>query len=340
MSAHKILILVAALFTLAAGATEAPKKRSLSTVEVGVKAYNLIQGASKLILAMKLGSRADDANYLDGLVEKYKNERLPIAKMKNGDIYLQGLPFPIKIVDIKEGTFSYKGRTFDINMKDGAEATFDALDAIVNPKPFAFMSWVLPQADAQSNSVAAVVGILGVCSAVYGADQCLSDDGSQVGCGVGSLLGGFGIGYCLAALENRPAPTGMVCYPGQNGCSQVVLNGPRGPSTIMQCPGQALNYNPALAQIPAAVAPRMGMSLVEMCSYPSTMTLMNTAYMQPLPAMYQAPVAVAAGTPALPLGSPGIPLVNGRPPVVLPAAAKPAVRTPATAFRQPIEAVK
>jgi len=337
--AHKILILAAAILPAFAQATEvsvkppatpAPMaKKSLTSIEVGVKAYNLVQGASKMIIAMKLGSRADDAAYLDGLAEKYKNDRLPKATIKNGDIFLQGLRYPVKIVDIKEGTFSYKGRTFDINMKDGAEATFDALDAIVNPKPVVLLSWILPEAEAQSNSEAGLVGILGVCSAVYGADQCLSEDGSQVGCGVGSLLGGFGIGYFLGAMNNQPPPTNMVCYPGQMGCSQVVLMGPRGPvNTIAQCPGQPVSYNPVIGQqVGIYAGPRMASSLVEMCSYPTTMNMINTAYAAPVPAMYTAPVPALAGAP-MQLGSPGIPLVNGRPPTILPAAK----RTPAQTF--------
>src|SRR5690348_2102909 len=120
--ARKILILIAALLPAMAQAADVavklpiPKaatpakaipavKKSLTSQEIGVKAYNLVQGASKMVLAMKLGSRADDANYLDGLAEKYKNDRLPKATIKNGDVYLQGLAWPIKIVDLKEGPF-------------------------------------------------------------------------------------------------------------------------------------------------------------------------------------------------------------------------------------------
>lgn len=327
------------VFALAAQPAPAPVKKSLTTLEQGMKAYNLVQSVSKLYLAMKIGGRADDEDYFQKMADATTKDFLPKATVKNGEIWLQGLPKPIKVIAINDGVFSYNGHNFDLSMKDGAEATFDAIKAIVYPKSDV-ASWLLPEANADTNFTDMLAGIAGVGGFAMAANSC-GDQSQAVGCGVGGLLGGFGLGYLITSLiDKNNAPSQMTCYPGQNGCSQVVLMGVnRVPvNTIAQCPGQPISYSPALGQVGLFQTQTMASNLVSMCSYPGTMSMMNAAYAVRVPSMYTTTTQTAQ---LLPLSTPGVPLVNGRPPVVLPAAKPASSRAPAAAAataNEPFEA--
>jgi hypothetical protein len=279
----------------AAGATVKP----YSPVEQGVKVFNMIQSASKLFLALKVGASADDEEYLESMSQKYTGQRLPKATAKNGAIYLQGLERPIKVEDLSKGLFSYNGKTFDVNLKDGVEKGLDGLNGIVFPKSV-LLQWILPEAQASIDPMLLLASMAGVGGLAVAANSC--GDGpnnSTMGCGIGGLMGGFGLGYLIASLLNdKNPPQNMTCYPGQNGCQQVVLMGAnRVPvNTISQCPGQPYNYSPALSQVPPAQGQYMASQLSGMCPYPGMMTTMNTAYAAPtiFPLQQQQPLRPVA----------------------------------------------
>ena len=257
----------------------------------------MIQSANRLFLAMKVGANSTDEKFLDALAEKFKGEHLPKATAKGNEIYLQGLEKPLKVEDLSKGLFSYNGKSIDVNMKNGVEQGLDDLSKIIFPKSVGLWGWILPQAYASSDPMILLASLAGVGGLALAANSCgEGPNNSVVGCGMGGLMGGFGLGYLISSLLNDNSPTppqNMTCSSGQNGCKQVVLMGQnRVPvNTISQCPGQNYSYSPALSQVPPAQGQYMASQLSQMCPYPGMMTNINTAYAAPTYFAAQPPVA-------------------------------------------------
>jgi hypothetical protein len=278
--------------------TAATAVKSYSPVDQGVKVFNMIQSASKLFLAMKVGADASDEDFLESMSQKFKGQRLPKASVKGGAIYLQGLEKPVQVEDLTKGLFSYNGKTFDVNLKDGVEKGLGDLEKIVFPRSV-WLQWILPEAQASIDPMLLLASMAGVGGLAVAANSCgEGPNSSAIGCGMGGLMGGFGLGYLISSLLNdKNPPQNMTCYPGQNGCQQVVLMGAnRVPvNTISRCPGQAYSYSPALSQVPPAQGQYMASQLSGMCPYPGMMTTMNAAYAAPtifpLPQQQVRPVA-------------------------------------------------
>ncbi|MGZ3721752.1 MAG: hypothetical protein ACXVA9_02400, partial [Bdellovibrionales bacterium] len=207
-----------------------PANKSLSPLVQGVKVFNMIQSANRLFLAMKVGASSSDEQFLDALAEKYKGQPLPKASTKGNAIFLQGLEKPLKVEDLSKGLFSYAGKTFDVNMKDGVEKGLEDLEKVVFPKPVSAWNWIFPQAHANTDPMIVLASVVGVGGLALGANSCFDGpNNSAIGCGMGGLMGGFGLGYLIASYlnnDNPAPPQNMTCYPGQNGCRQVVLMGP------------------------------------------------------------------------------------------------------------------
>ncbi len=195
-----------------------------SPLRRAVDIYNAVGTANRWIAFMKIGAIPGDTRYLNTLNAKLAGKPLPRAYLTGGSVYFRGLPEPLKVIDLRKGLFSIRGRTLNLGTQARIEAQLTGVERVAFPKRSAyfFIDWILPQAVAALDAgdpaatASAILGLSGLAANL----QCLED--AKANCEE-RFMGALGALGEAGGFNGVATPNLMFCSPDFNGGSKVVV---------------------------------------------------------------------------------------------------------------------
>lgn len=254
------------------------QERVIPPSRMAVDIYNGMATPSRMIAFMKIGASFRDQSYLTRLHIRIGSGSLPKAYLAGNLIYFKGIEDPLKIVDLKEKLFSFKGRSLSLKEPLSIGQQIENLIALTAQKrTYTFWDWFMPfayadQPDARASTQAlAMLAVSGLASSSH----CLSNSNVQT-CshefmGMLSAVGTLGL--------TESSPQQAFCSPDfQGGQKLIIAGGEKKILTVSRWPNGDYQTSPSHLNFDSANAQKAASDLLSICKSQAHLESLNVAF--------------------------------------------------------------
>ena len=243
-------------------------------VRQGVDIYNSTVHHTRLIAFMKIGRPVAEQRFLSFISASLQRQPLPRAFLAGQSIYLKSLNEPLKVVDLKDGQFSYAGKKLDL--RSPLQQNFHHLERLLHPRSFAasVWDWFIPFATAVGHDpkvASDVVAVLGV-GGLAVASECLR---SGRDCGQ-RLMGTLALIGAVGGLR-KPGATMVFCSPDFQGGKKFVVSGQKGNLMSIASKHGQIEISPAHLNAGSMASDRAAAELLDSCAVPRVLENLKIA---------------------------------------------------------------
>lgn len=247
----------------------------------GVDIYNAVGTTSRLIAFMKIGASPRDLQYLVYLNARLNNQSLPKAYLAGSVIYFRGVDEPLKVLDVRNKLFSYRGKRIDLALPGGIASNLAALERALTARSagYFFLDWIFPEAMATGNiepgaAGAAILAVGGLTTNM----QCLSERGGKCS---HQFMGTLGVIGAVGGLSGQVPSTQVFCSRGMGGENKFVIAGQaKSVRAISQGDGEYV-ISPGDTSLSSIRAQNAAVELLGACSSKQELNSVNIALAYP-----------------------------------------------------------